>query len=83
MKRQQFAGREEQVLRRYEYDDSYVIAADLGVADGQVDVDIVGETAIVVVVEADGEINEAEFELPGRDGDAAVNNGVLTITVPK
>jgi HSP20 family molecular chaperone IbpA len=82
MKRQQFAGREEQVLRRYEYDDSYVIAADLGVADGQVDVDIVGETAIVVV-EADGEINEAEFELPGRGGDATVNNGVLTITVPK
>jgi HSP20 family molecular chaperone IbpA len=82
MKRQQFAGREEQVLRRYEYDDSYVIAADLGVADDQVDVDIVGETAIVVI-ETERDVNEAEFELPDRDGDAAVKNGVLTITVPK
>lgn len=82
MKRQQLAGREEQVLRRYEYDDSHVIAADLGVTEEQIDVDIVGETAIVVV-EADDGVNESEFQLPGRDGDAAVNNGVLTITVPK
>ena len=82
MKRQQFAGREEQALRRYEYEDSYVIAADLGVDDDHVDVDIVGETAIVVI-ETEEEVHEAEFELPGRDGDAAVKNGVLTITVPK
>lgn len=82
MKKQQFAGREEQVLRRYEYDDSHVIAADLGVTKDQVDVDIVGETAIVVI-DTDEGVNEAEFELPARDGEAAVKNGVLTITVPK
>lgn len=82
MKEQQFAGREEKVLRRYEYDDSYVIGADLGVTTDQVDVDIVGETAIVVI-ETDEGVDEAEFGLPDRDGEAAVKNGVLTITVPK
>jgi HSP20 family molecular chaperone IbpA len=82
MNRQQFAGREEQVLRRYEYDDRYVVAADLGVTEQQVDVDIVGETALVVI-ETENGVQEAEFGLPDSDGDAAVNNGVLTITVPK
>ena len=82
MRNQQFTGRQSEHVRRYEYDDRYVIAADLGVPDDDIDVDIVGETAIVVI-ETDGEVNEAEFELPGRDGDAVVNNGVLTITIEK
>lgn len=82
MNKQQFAGREEQVLRRYEYDDRYVIGADLGVPEEKVDVDIVEQTAIVVI-ETDETVQEAEFDLPGRDGDAAVNNGVLTITIQK
>ena len=82
MRKQQFAGREDEVLRRYEYDDSYVIAADLGVPDDDVDIDVVGETAIVVI-ETDNEVSEAEFGLPSSGGDAAVNNGVLTISIEK
>jgi HSP20 family molecular chaperone IbpA len=79
---QQFAGSNDRFLRRYEYDDSWVIAADLGVADDDVDVDIVGTTAIVVI-DAGDQVAETEFELPGTDADVAVQNGILTITIAK
>ncbi|AUV82287.1 hypothetical protein C2R22_12065 [Salinigranum rubrum] len=82
MSTQQFAGANDRFLRRYEYDDSWIVAADLGVADDAVDVDVVGTTAIVVVDTGDG-VAETEFELPGTDADVAVQNGVLTITVAK
>jgi HSP20 family molecular chaperone IbpA len=82
MSTQQFAGANDRFLRRYEYDDSWVIAADVGVSDDDVDVDVVGTTAIVVV-DAGDRVSETEFELPGTDADVAVQNGILTITVPK
>lgn len=79
---QQFAGANDRFLRRYEYDDSWVIAADIGAASDDVDVDIVGTTAIVVI-DAGDRVAETEFELPGTDADVSVRNGILTITVPK
>ena len=79
---QQFAGANDRFLRRYEYDDSWVIAADIGASAEDVDVDIVGTTAIVVV-DAGDRVRETEFELPGPDADVAVQNGVLTVTVAK
>jgi HSP20 family molecular chaperone IbpA len=79
---QQSTGRDERFLRRYEYDDSWVIAADLDVNDEDVDVDIVGQTAILVVENAD-RVTETEFELPGEDASVSMNNGVLTITIEK
>ncbi|WP_152041851.1 DUF7127 family protein [Salinigranum salinum] len=82
MSTQQFAGANDRFLRRYEYDDSWVIAADVGVSGDDVDVDVVGTTAIVVV-DAGDRVSETEFELPGTDADVAVQNGILTITVPK
>lgn len=82
MDKQQSAGQNEQFLRRYEYGDSYVIAADLGMSEENVDVDIVGETAIVVI-DTDGQVRETEFELPGPNGAVEVNNGVLTVTIEK
>ncbi|TKX75338.1 Hsp20/alpha crystallin family protein [Halorubrum sp. GN11_10-6_MGM] len=66
------------LLRRYEYDDGWIVAADLGVDDADVSVDTVGGTAIVVVEGPDGPV-ESEFELPGTAADAVVNNGVLTV----
>ncbi|MDB9299486.1 Hsp20/alpha crystallin family protein [Halorubrum ezzemoulense] len=66
------------LLRRYEYDDGWTVAADLDVDDEAVTVDTVGETAIVVVEGPDGSV-ESEFELPGTAADVAVNNGVLTV----
>ena len=79
MSQQQFAGGNERFLRRYEYDDEWVVAVDLDVADDAVDVDVVGGTAIVVV-ETDDRVAETEFELPGPAAKVDVNNGVLLIT---
>lgn len=78
MSNTQLAGGDERIVRRYEYDDSWVLVADLGVADEDIDVDVVGTTAIVVAETDDG-ISEAEFELPGPEASVATNNGVLTI----
>ncbi|PSQ56432.1 hypothetical protein BRD22_05940 [Halobacteriales archaeon SW_8_68_21] len=66
------------LVRRYEYDDGWIVAADLGVDDETVAIDTVGETAIVVVEGPDGPV-ESEFELPGTAASAAVNNGVFTV----
>jgi len=82
MSYQQSTGRDERFLRRYEYDDSWVIAAELGANDEDIDVDVVGRTAILVVESGD-RVTETEFELPGEDATVSVNNGVLTITVEK
>ncbi|MDS0294649.1 Hsp20/alpha crystallin family protein [Halogeometricum luteum] len=82
MSTQQFAGGDERFLRRYEYENEWVIAADTGAFDGDVSVDVVGTTAIVVAESGDT-ITETEFELPGEDVAVATNNGVLTITVQK
>ena len=78
----QLAGGDDRIVRRYEYDDSWVLAGDVGLAAGDIDVDVVGTTAIVVAETGD-EISEAEFELPGPDASVATNNGVLIITVEK
>ena len=66
------------LLRRYEYEDRWVVAADVGVDDEAIRVDTVGNTAIVVI-EGHGEPVEAEFELPGSADTVSVSNGVLTI----
>ncbi|MCO8267386.1 Hsp20/alpha crystallin family protein [Haloferax sp. AB510] len=83
MSMQQFAGGNERFIRRYEYEDCWVIAVDVGLSEDEVDVDIVGSTAIVVADLGD-RVTETEFELPaGGDADVAVRNGVLTITLTK
>jgi HSP20 family molecular chaperone IbpA len=65
---------DETSLRRFEYDDAVVLAADVGIAEDTT-VDVVDDTVIVV---ADGE--QYEQELPAaRDARAFINNGVLTI----
>ena len=66
------------LLRRFEYEDGWIVAADLGADAANVSVDTVGETAIVVV-EGDGEPVESEFELPGPAASTAVANGVVTV----
>lgn len=78
----QSTSREERFLRRYEYDDEWVVAADLPVDDDAVDVDVVGTTAILVVDHGD-RVTETEFELPGAAVSIEVENGVLTITIEK
>lgn len=72
----------ESLLRRYEYEDRWVVAADLGVDEDDVSVDTVGSTAIVVVDHGD-DVSEAELDLPDTADAASVTNGVLTIEVEK
>jgi HSP20 family molecular chaperone IbpA len=79
MRTLQFPEPDERFLRRYEYDDEWVIAGDLGVSDDRVHVDVVGSTAIVVVDTDDGS-EKFEFELPDSEAEALMRNGVLTIT---
>lgn len=61
-------------VRRFEYDESVVLAADFGDAPSA-SVDVVGDTVIVVV---DGE--QFEVEVDG-DAQAFMKNGVLTVEV--
>ena len=66
------------LLRRYEYEDGWVVAADLGADAENASVDTVGDTAIVVI-EGDGEPVESEFELPSAADSVVIENGVITI----
>ncbi|PSP50376.1 hypothetical protein BRC67_09545 [Halobacteriales archaeon QH_3_68_24] len=70
--RQQFG--DEVAVRRYEYDDGAVLAADFGPA-GEAAVDVLGDTVIVVI---DGEQHELDVE---GDANAFISNGVLTVEV--
>ena len=66
------------VGRRYDYDGRTVLVADFG-ASAEGSVDLVGDTAIVVVGD-----DQYEFEVPaGVSARASVNNGVLTIEVER
>jgi hypothetical protein len=66
------------VGRRIDYDGRTVLVADFG-ASAEGSVDLVGDTAIVVVGD-----DQYEFEVPaGVSARASVNNGVLTIEVER
>lgn len=71
---QRFTDREGTV-RRYEYDDSIVLAADTGPGTDAT-VDVVDGTAMIVV---DGK--QYEFDIPAGDAQAFIKNGVVTVEV--
>jgi len=62
------------VVRTVEYDDGTVIAIDFGHTGGELGVDVVGETAIVVTDD-----EQFEFDLPDEASSVAEHNGVVTI----
>jgi len=78
MTQQYQTGGDGAIVRRYEGEDGWTVAADLGVGDDAVDVDVVGETAIVVVETGSG-VHESELDLPGEAEHVKVNNGVLVV----
>jgi hypothetical protein len=82
MSAQQFAGGDERFIRRYEYEDGWVVAADLGAYDAEADVDVIGTTAVLVVDTGD-KVTQTEFELPDGETTVETNNGILTITIQK
>lgn len=61
-------------IGRRDYDDETVIAVDFGPTNDEPAVDVVGDTAIVVV---DG--TQFEFDVPADADEVVVNDGVLTI----
>ncbi|UIO98585.1 Hsp20/alpha crystallin family protein [Halobaculum sp. CBA1158] len=78
MTQRQFTDRRDRFVRRYDYADGTVVAADLNAADEDVSVDTVDGTAIVVIA-GDENDEEFEFELPGPAANVDIENGVLTI----
>jgi hypothetical protein len=62
-------------VRRYDYADRTVFAADLG-AGAEGDVDVVDGTAMVVLGDS-----QYEFEIPEGDAQAFIKNGVVTVEV--
>lgn len=80
MNNTQLANRDDRLLREYDYEDEWVLAADLPVDDDSVQYDTVDDT-LILVIDADGQVTETELDLPGQDVDVTVNNGVLTVQV--
>jgi hypothetical protein len=76
---EEVAGKRETIeIGEREYGDENVVAVDFGPAVDEPGVDIVDDTAIVVV---DG--TQFEFEVPENASDVTVNGGILTITEEK
>ena len=69
-------------FERYEYADHVVVAADFASVDGDVAVDVVDETAVVVVDTARGTV-ERDLDLPAGNAQAFNNNGVVSIEVER
>lgn len=80
MNNTQLANRDDRLLRQYDYGDKWVLAADLSIDDDNVQYDTVGDT-LLLVIDADGEVTETEFDLPGQSADVTVTNGILTVQV--
>lgn len=68
------ADRQGVIVQEHEYEDETVIAVDFGVNTNELSVDIVEDTAIVVV---DGK--QIEFEIPSDAEEVTTNDGILTI----
>ncbi|MFC4439763.1 MULTISPECIES: DUF7127 family protein [Natrialbaceae] len=69
------AGENDEVtITEREYDEEYVIAVDFGRRAGKPTLDVVDETAIVVV--DDGQF---EFAIPSDATEVTVNDGILTV----
>lgn len=65
---------EDVTISHREYDDESVIAVDFGHVEGKPTVDIVDDTAIVVL-----ENEQYEFDVPADASEVTVNDGILTI----
>jgi len=69
-------------LRRYEEDGQATVVADFG-PGAAVSVDVVDDTAIVVLESEGGEAEQREIDVPAGTAQAFNNNGVVTIEVER
>ena len=72
---------EEPMVRRYEYEGSSIVVANVGSAEGAT-VDVVDGTAVVVVPEEGGD-RQYEIDLPGEEAKAVMRNGVVTVEIER
>ena len=72
----QLTGEEGALVRHYDYDDEGVLVVDLGTSVTDASVDVVGDTAMVVV---DGVQHDFEIPAAADDAHTFIKNGVLTI----
>lgn len=80
MNQQTHAG--DRLVRRYDYEDRTVVAADVGATQETVHAEAVGEQVLVAVEDEAGD-EEFELDLPGPATNVETNNGVLAITVER
>ena len=73
-KRLQEVDQQGAIIRKYEYGDTTTVTADFGPEAGDISVDTVDDTVIVVVSG-----KQFEFELPDDTDEITTKNGVLTI----
>ena len=73
---------EDGIVREYNYGDEHVIVIDFGEGYGDATIDIIEDTAIVVIDGDGGDDGDekVEFDLPTDATDVTANNGILTIT---
>lgn len=76
MNPKQLARESDYAVRRFEYDDETVLAVDFGPERSDAAVDVVDDTAIVVL---DDEQYELDLPLAGTDAHTFIRNGVLSI----
>jgi hypothetical protein len=70
------ADRHGAIVRMYNYDDGgNIIVVDFGQATDEIEVDTVGNTAIIVAGD-----RQLEFEFPVEGSNLSIKNGILTIT---
>ncbi|WP_331233473.1 DUF7127 family protein [Natronorarus salvus] len=72
---------DEPMVRRYEYEDSSLVVADVGSAEGAT-VDVVDGTAVVVVPGNEGD-RQYEIDLPSEGAKAVMRNGVVTVEIER
>lgn len=65
---------DEIIISRREYEGETIIAVDFGPVSGNPTVDVVGDTAIVVLND-----RQLEFQIPADASEVTVNDGILTI----
>lgn len=63
------------VVRTHDYDDGSVIAVDFGDSAGEIAIDVVDDTVIVVAGD-----QQFEFDRPPEATDVSAKHGILTIS---
>lgn len=65
-------------FQEYTYDNEWVVVSDFGPAVSDINIETVGNTAIIVAQTNGGETHK-QIELPGEESETSSNNGIIQI----